>query len=335
MATMLDLFALLVAQKKSVLPPYLQQVDYLESTGSQYIDISINNINTGTQNTTFRCKYKPKQLPLQTNNEVIFGSMGSGNTRLRYIGYGDAYNQTIWEGTSATNIINNTELLVTNAFNNIEIKIGKDEFSSNINGAKLTSQRRFNVIQTIPLTLFCLNNNGTKQRFCNGYLKETQYEIDNILVRNLIPCYFKTTAQAIDGNTGVLTTYQQSKPCMYDAVNNKVYVNQGTGADFLVGADVNASANTLNFSTQTLQGKATPTITAERIITKGFTSGGTHYAQMYIYDDGEVWYVNGGNHATAHANNVWEIEYKTIQFDSGVFLTEEEKSALLSIYDKI
>lgn len=89
----------------------------------------------------------------------------------------------------------------------------------------------------------------------------------------------------------------------------------------------------LNFSNKTLVGKTTPTITAEKIISKGFTSAGTHYAQMYIYDDGEVWYVNNGNHATAYANGVWEIEYKTIKFDSGVVLTQEEKETLLKIFN--
>lgn len=91
----------------------------------------------------------------------------------------------------------------------------------------------------------------------------------------------------------------------------------------------------LNFSNRDLMGKATPTISAEKVITKGFTSGGEHFTQLYIYSDGEVWYVDGGSSAQAFASGVWEIEYKQIKFDADVKLTNDERNALLNVYDLI
>ena len=89
------------------------------------------------------------------------------------------------------------------------------------------------------------------------------------------------------------------------------------------------------FSEVTVQGKSTPSSSGETVITKGFTSGGEHFTQLYIYDDGEIWYINGSGSVQAYANGVWEIEYKTLQFDSGVELTDAERIALLNNYDKI
>lgn len=91
-----------------------------------------------------------------------------------------------------------------------------------------------------------------------------------------------------------------------------------------------------NFSNKIVQGKNAPTITAEKVITKGFTSGGEHFTHLYIYDDGEVWYVDGQSSAQAFVQGIgWELEYKQLQFDSGVKLTTSERNALLNIYDLI
>ena len=46
--------------------------------------------------------------------------------------------------------------------------------------------------------------------------------LTNKIIRNFIPCYRKS----------------DHKPGMYDMINDVFYANQGTGADFLVGADV-------------------------------------------------------------------------------------------------
>lgn len=88
----------------------------------------------------------------------------------------------------------------------------------------------------------------------------------------------------------------------------------------------------MDFSKLLLTGKNSPIITAEKVITKGFTSGDEHFTQIYIYEDGEIWYVSPNGSAQAYANGVWELEYKNILFDDNVSLSSEEYTALLNVY---
>lgn len=128
--------------------------------------------------------------------------------------------------------------------------------------------------------------------------------------------------------TGYTATWYSDEDCT-QVISDLTTITENTTAYVKLTVDPNY------FSEVTVQGKSTPSSSGETIITKGFTSGGEHFTQLYIYDDGEIWYINGSGSVQAYANGVWEIEYKTLQFDSGVELTDAERIALLNNYDKI
>lgn len=227
MAKMLDFFALLVAQKKSVLPPYLQQDAWLESTGEQWID-------TGVAVKDHLIYIKSKFQFLVTNKtQVIFGSNRYNNNVYQV----DCHqNRISYHGDGVVSLLYPANTLIHSIETNANGIYVDGNFISNNIGTGANSNKNYHLFSGWNNTEYASN-----ARIHDNF-KLTQ---DNILVRNLIPCHFKTTAQAIDGNTGVLTTYQQGKPCMYDTVNNKVYVNQGTGADFIVGPAVPFQYNQL------------------------------------------------------------------------------------------
>lgn len=132
----------------------------------------------------------------------------------------------------------------------------------------------------------------------------------------------------VDLFAGYTATWYSDEDCT-QVISDLTTITSTTTAYVKLAVDPNY------FSEVTVQGKSTPSSSGETVITKGFTSGGEHFTQLYIYDDGEIWYINGSGSVQAYANGVWEIEYKTLQFDSGVELTDEERIALLNNYDKI
>lgn len=218
------------------LPSYLQQVEDLESTGEQWIDTRVVPYNKTKAIVGYHLTYA---TPTSANPIVVL-SGGNTDDNARF------YLQ--WNSSSLSGL--------GNSYSTIHKKLGCDlDRHSYIIDAKnkiwkiddtdidaTTGNKTFtNSVNSAEIFLFAFNSlaSGTATRLSKLKISNCIFCDNDVLIRNLIPCYFKITVQAIDGNTGVLTTYQQGKPCMYDIVNDRIYVNQGTGADFIVGPDVN------------------------------------------------------------------------------------------------
>ena len=190
------------------LPSEYQQVEYIKSTGTQYID---TELVTNNKNIKYEAEIKwtdttTRQL-FGANYGVYFGINSSGKYQ-----FGHA-------GENATDITATNEEFVkimvkydyTTTPKKIEYQVDQ------INGIyerDLGSEQR--------IELFTVNENYSKS--CVKYFK---IYVDNVLVRDFIPCYRKS----------------DNKPGLYDLVNNEFYTNQGTG-DFDKGDDVIASDNT-------------------------------------------------------------------------------------------
>lgn len=199
-------------QSQNVLPDTYQEVEYLESTGTQYIDTGYTFTNP---NFKIELKYQ-KNTSLATN---VFGV----DTRVapRQM-HGNIYNRTFYLGNSS--VVNNvtqelnTDYDYTVIFNEngAYFKLNENEYSytgtTAWNGASL-SDYLFTSHQTeAGGTLYNMKGRIYYARF---------YNENNVIVRNFIPCYRKS----------------DDKPGMYDTINNVFYTNDGTG-EFAVGEDV-------------------------------------------------------------------------------------------------
>jgi len=182
----------LIAKKHGgKLPSEYQQVDYLECTGTQYIDTDFTpNINTKVYAefyvTTIPCGLysSDSNASLSTN----FSSYISSGGKWRF-GSGSA-TVPISNNSLYTSFQDKTGIMI-NGTNFYEYDTSITDFTS-----------------TKILTLLRTNSVGFK-----GKIYRFKVYNKNIIVRNFVPCYRKS-----DNKLG-----------MYDTVNNVFYINQGTG----------------------------------------------------------------------------------------------------------
>ena len=195
------------------LPSQYQQVEYIESTGTQYIDTGV--IPKATLNGEFDLMSIDGGYPFGSTNgqNIDYWGMnfnkGNGTFQL-YFGTGSYPLVSSWQINMRYKIsIINKKFYCDNNF--------LYDFSQTSNG--------FNFNTNKSIYLFGLNYNGVAYSKFRFYA--AKFYDDNVLIRNFIPCYRRS----------------DNKPGLYDLVNNEFYTNQGTG-DFIKGDDVIASDNT-------------------------------------------------------------------------------------------
>lgn len=189
------------------LPYEYQEVEYIESTGTQYIDTGLVpyfGLNTEINVIPIDAGY----LFGSTNGQNIdyygflFSVSGACQT---FLGTGSYLRGGSWSA--------NTEY---------DVKIiGKKGYVDNVQIADYETVGNIYTFNTTqPIFLFGLNYNntynGSKMR-----IKSCKFYDDNGVVRNYIPCYRKN-----DNEIG-----------LYDLINNVFYTNKGTGK-FNKGADI-------------------------------------------------------------------------------------------------
>lgn len=201
-----------MAIRKSLLPSAYQQVEYIESSGTQYIDtgyyatttsgINIDYAYTASGNAGL-CGIFQSQAPRtdtlfistlngQTSSVIYLISRGGELTNNVVPTLGTKYNAKI-------NYLNNRKLIINNT------KTGND----GTNG----------VVSSRTIKLFCRDNNGNLA-YTNARIYMCKITEGENIVRNFIPCYRKA-----DNVAG-----------LYDVVNGVFYTNQGTGT-FAKGSD--------------------------------------------------------------------------------------------------
>jgi len=190
----------LIKDSKRRVPKGFKEVEYLEGTGTQYIDTGYVPTNTTGQFAVMRYT--------TVNNGVTFGGMISNN---RVVGPYYAPNTSKWycgwgsnePSISASTPTTSTVYKLYLNFNNDRIAKVNDTILSNgldnISGAYPT------------LTLF-RRNYSAAYAYLSGKIYKYQITEGTKLVRDMIPC--------LDAS---------NVPCMWDAVERKTYYNAGTG----------------------------------------------------------------------------------------------------------
>ena len=181
------------------LPSEYQQVEYIESSGTQYIDTGYKYVAND--------KIEIEIMPLEENaDRSIFGAYEMTST-LCELGYrNNLLRGNIAETNSPTYTINQ------------KYKVQLVNGTWQYNNSNFGQTRNNNV--SINCYLFARNNNGS----VNKQSKEKVYSLkiirnDNV-INEFVPCYRKS----------------DNEPGMYNKVNGVFYTNAGTG-EFTVGAN--------------------------------------------------------------------------------------------------
>lgn len=196
---------------KKLIPDAYQQVEYIESTGTQYIDTNY----IPNQDTVVNCHIN---MISYNGNDVFFGQrVAYMDNQYEFVAFNSQYIPQLRYNNQTTGAIQGSIL-----------SIGDHYIETSKNGLFIDNNRVGNTLNADTFTceysiyLFARNNAGTASAFSNIKLYSLKISENNTLIRNFIPCYRKS-----DNVIG-----------MYDLVNGVFYTNQGTGA-FEKGNDVN------------------------------------------------------------------------------------------------
>lgn len=201
----------------SRLPLEYQEVEYLESTGTQYIDTGIN------PDDTYGYFVDMEQIE-SWSEQCPIGCMDAGN---RFVGVYFANRTT---GTTTTSLsvgfgsYVKTEVYPA-GFNVNQKVITSCNYMSNrkviFDGYEIKDLSDINIKGAISRTIYLFNRHYSSSAIFKGRIYNAVISKDNEIVADFVPCYRKA-----DGEAG-----------MYDLVTETFFTNQGTGT-FGKGADV-------------------------------------------------------------------------------------------------
>ena len=210
-----------VEEYKGKLPRKYTEVEYLESTGTQYIATGMLSTANSKVDITYSFSSMESGVPNNcaifggrndtTKNTFTFFKIASGNPQ--YFRFDYNQQQTVgtvdnltWNNTSKYRFVYNGTTATTS-----NITTGEST-SLDINpGSTFTSS---------PIIVFGVNTSNHSELFMKGRIYKYWYT-DGTTTIDLIPVLDET-----------------GKPCMYDRVSGNVYYNQGTGDDFIAGPKI-------------------------------------------------------------------------------------------------
>lgn len=190
------------------LPTEYEEVEYIESTGTQYIDTGIvgsikNKIELDVQYTDISAF---QINGLFWNNVAMRNDIGILNSKV------------FW-GVSTNSVTSNTAGDTnrhTYFINCVDGSYGMDGLTIGSVTPSSSNDTTYTVLLGARKT-----NAGAVEAYCYEKIYGAKYYVSGTLVRNFVPCYRK-----LDNVVG-----------MYDLVSNAFYTNQGTGV-FLMGAEI-------------------------------------------------------------------------------------------------
>ena len=197
----------IIANNSNNLPSEYQEVEYIESTGMQYIDTGV------IANNVYKAKF---QFSMTENNATIQGIMGGGWS---------SNNKTYQLIRNGTNInLRYGETILSILYDNAVHRIELSKYKLKIDEIEKSNTSEVNDNRSVYLFARRSDNfgNGIQQySYCRIYYCKI-YNGSEVLQRYFIPCYRKA----------------DNKPGLYDTVNDVFYTNQGTGDDFIVAPDI-------------------------------------------------------------------------------------------------
>lgn len=196
-------------EKTGGFPAGYQQVEYIESTGTQYIDTGV--LAASGLSMDERMSY------VTVPNDSCF--VGARTTATRFYLHHTypgkfAYGYNTYVSSDATP--------QAGVIYNIHTDLNVGDQKMYVDGVEVRSgSNTVNISLNYTLYIFCMNRDGNAQFFTEGRLYELKLYKDGDKIRDFVPCYRKS-----DGEIG-----------LYDFVSATFFTNSGSGT-FIKGADV-------------------------------------------------------------------------------------------------
>lgn len=185
------------------IPDAYQKIDYIETSGTQYLDTGI----TPNQNTVIEMTFETDSM--SNNDSFIFGSGYGGGNR--------AFELYPWSGMFEVNYGASTPYTTSALPNTLySVKLGMGLFYINNILSYTFPEQTFETPYTLTLAALHRSSVYISPNHIKIY-KFKSYD-DGTLTRNMIPCY----------------RLSDNKKGMYDAVTETFFENAGTG-DFIQG----------------------------------------------------------------------------------------------------
>ena len=193
--------------RQSNLPVGYTEVEYIESSGTQYINTGI----CPTNNTKVEVVFNSSM-----NSKFVYGSRTSVNTENRFAFFFDALNTSNHFQFSL-----DTEIADISMQLNTDYTVSLSQEGGYLDGELKESYDTQSFVSELPLYLCGINQTGAEERAHEFQGKIYSFKVyeNNILIQSLVPCI-----RDIDGAIG-----------MYDTVSNTFLVNSGTGT-FISGS---------------------------------------------------------------------------------------------------
>lgn len=195
--------------KSKLVPSRYEVVDYIQSSGTQYIDTGV----VTNQNTRVNISFQEASIVSGTGAYVCGSESAYLNNSFDILIQGDSLNAFFNTQYKKYYTSSNTTTVYNINFNKTNV-----DFYSNGSLAQTSTFSSTTFQSPVNLTLCALNRNGTKQEFSSIKIYYCQIYNNETLVRNYIPVY----------------DTQTQKYGMYDTTGQQFYGNLGTG-DFTGG----------------------------------------------------------------------------------------------------
>ena len=193
----------------SNLPSNYQKVEYIESTGEQWID----TLYSPNQNTITELKY------MVTNDKT--GFLYGARQDYRKDTFSLVY--YITEDSKNTRFdYNISQLGNSGADINTIYSVKKEKNKFYINNSFIGNLEYDDFLAPVNMTVFAVNTRGTIGTFISAKLYYLKIYNNEEKIRDFIPCYKKAENP------------EDNKPGLYDLVEGKFYINQGTKSDFVL-----------------------------------------------------------------------------------------------------
>jgi len=290
-----------VVFQKNGLPSGYTEVEYIESSGGQYILTDIVPSNTTGIYARILSKNTASDL-------VYFGSKGTGNSRLWTGNVRDkiytGWNSLPGEGNRIPTDNETINTIKVNYLNDRKCTVNDTDVVGFTNLPGLSSDN------TYPIAIFGGNNEGNINYRSSIRLYEFTVSSEDRISYKLIPCY-----RTSDGVIG-----------LYDISHDVFYTNSGSG-DFTKGADVetdNVEAEGI-MANQRLTYGISQNLTANTYTRQGYSFAGWNTLPGGTgtgYTDGEsVSNLTAENNGKVILYAQWEAKTYTVTFDVGAGAT--------------
>ena len=204
-----------VGEYKSVLPANYKELEYIESTGTQYINTNFRP--KSDEKYKFRADFK--LIDLEKEIQSVMGN-DTFDIRVDQNGFFNGNEESAYIAVNradlAIEIIPNNGKWIKKIFVNEEIY----------------AQKESNWWYNDYIAIFT-NLAYKQQRISKAKVYSAKIWNKDNLIRNFIPCYSTTTVTNANGAQKPANTKG-----LYDTAEGKFYTNQGSGDDFIAGPNV-------------------------------------------------------------------------------------------------